>query len=208
MRWLGSRIIARPILIWMVFMVLGGCCGSGLYHVKTTINLMSLFSPDAEIIHSYRWLEEELGPLVPMEVVVRIDREQDEPRFPASEIELVERIQAAIDSIPNVGSAMSAATFAPDLTPPKRTGRLRDVLLSEKGYRTVLNKRLDAHRDDFVRDAYLAEDPKGEELWRISLRVAALADIDYGAFINDIKKQGRAAAREGARPRARRDWSA
>ena len=50
--------------------------GAGLHKVRTTINLMSLFSPDAEIIHSYRWLEDKLGPLVPMEVVVRLDEKE------------------------------------------------------------------------------------------------------------------------------------
>lgn len=189
MRWLGSRIIARPVLIWTVFIVLGGICGSGLYRVKTTINLMSLFSPDAEIIHSYRWLEAELGPLVPMEVVIRLDKENTNLNF-IERIELVDRVQTAIETIPNVGSAMSAATFAPDLTPPKRSGRLRNVLMKDSSYRAVLNKRLTAHRDDFVRDSYLGDDPKtGEELWRISLRVAALADVDYGEFINDIKNK-------------------
>jgi hypothetical protein len=189
MRWLGAHFIARPGLIWTVFIVTGIVCGTGLYRAKTTINLMSLFSPDAEIIHSYRWLEAELGPLVPMEVVIRLDKDQTNLSF-VERIELVDRVQSAIETIPNVGSAMSAATFAPDLSPPKRGGGLRGVLLNESSYRKVLDKRLLAHREDFVRDAYLANDPeKNQELWRISLRVAALADVDYGAFIDDIREK-------------------
>ncbi len=189
MRRLASRIIARPMIVWAVFMVLMVVCGTGLHRVKTTINLMSLFSPDAEIIHSYRWLEEKLGALVPMEVVVRIDKSATNLSY-LERVELIANVEKAITSIPAVGSAMSAATFAPDLTPPKRRGRLRGALLSDEGYRAVLNKRLLAHRDDFVREEYLADDPQsGQELWRISLRVAALADIDYGAFIDDIKNK-------------------
>ena len=189
MRWLGAHFVARPRLIWTVFVLLGIVCGTGLYRVKTTINLMSLFSPDAEIIQSYRWLEAKLGPLVPMEVVIRLNKDQTSLSF-LERIELVDRVQSAIETIPNVGSAMSAATFAPDLAPPKRGGGggLRGVLLNESSYRKVLDKRLLAHREDFVRDAYLANDPeKNQELWRISLRVAALADVDYGAFIDDIR---------------------
>jgi predicted RND superfamily exporter protein len=189
MRWLGSKIMARPLTIWMVFMVLMAVCGSGLYRVKTTINLMSLFSPDAEIIHDYRWLEDNLGALVPMEVLIRIDEKKTNLSF-LERVELVGRVQDSIKSIKNVGCAMSAATFAPDLTPPKKTGRLRGVLMNESSYRAVLDKRLIAHRGDFMRDSYLADEPeKGQELWRISLRVAALANIDYGAFIEDIKSR-------------------
>jgi predicted RND superfamily exporter protein len=189
MRWLGSKVIARPLAIWGVFMVLMVTCGAGLHNVKTTINLMSLFSPDAEIIHSYRWLEEKLGALVPMEVVLRIDKDKTNLSF-VDRLALVARVQESIESLPDhvVGTAMSAVTFSPDLKSPKRNGGLRGVLFGEDAYRRVLNRRLVAHRDDFVREEYLADDAKtGQELWRISLRVAALADIDYGEFINDIQ---------------------
>ena len=39
----------------------------------------------------------------------------------------------------------------------------------------------------------------GEELWRISARVAALGDVDYGLFVDDLKAEGR--ARAGRLPR-------
>lgn len=187
LRSIGAAIVGRPKLIWAVFLIVGITCGSGLYHVRTTINLMSLFSPDAEIIHSYRWLEDKLGPLVPMEVVVRIDRKDTNLKL-VERVELIDRVQAAIKTIPNVGCATSAATFSPELKAPKRGGRLGSVLLRDSSYRNVLDKRLTAHRDDFVRDGYLADSAStGQELWRVSLRVAALADVDYGAFIDDIK---------------------
>ena len=188
MRWLGSRIVARPLLIWTVFVVVGVLAGSGLHRVKTTINLMSLFSPDAEIIHSYRWLEDKIGPLVPMEVVLRLDKQKTTLSF-VDRLALVERVQMAIETLKDVRT-MSAVTFAPDLSGPKRTGGLRGVLMNESSYRAVLNRRLAAHRDDFVREEYLADDTEtGQELWRISLRVAALADIDYGEFIHDIQNK-------------------
>ncbi len=187
MRSLASTIVAHPVVVWFVFISLLLACGSGLHKARTTINLMSLFASDAEIIQSYRWLEGTVGPLVPMEVVVRIDKDQTNLDL-LDRMKLVDRIQTAIRSIPHVGSAMSAATFAPDLSPPKRTGRLRDALLSESSFHSILNRRLTAHRDDYVREEYLADDPaNGQELWRISLRVAALADVDYGQFIEDIK---------------------
>jgi predicted RND superfamily exporter protein len=50
----------------------------------------------------------------------------------------------------------------------------------------VLNKRLSEHRDEFMKGDYLAEDA-GQELWRINVRVAALKNVDYGAFVGDIK---------------------
>ncbi len=186
MRRLGVGVIAWRRWAWLFFMAAMLVGGSGLYHAKTTINLMSLFSPDAEIIQSYQWLEKELGPLVPMEIVVRFDSRQDE-LSQLDRMKIVEEVQLAAESIPEVGGTMSAVTFAPDLS-PRQAGGLRGALLSASSYRSVLNRRLTAHRDEFIQERYLADDEDAhEELWRISLRVAALADIDYGAFIEHIE---------------------
>jgi hypothetical protein len=186
MNWLGRKIIARPWAVWTGFLAIAMICGSGLYWAKTTVNLMSLFSPDTPIIHSYSWLEEKLGPMVPMEVVVRIDPRQTNLTF-LERMEFVQRIQQNVAKLPKVGGVMSAATFA-NLEPPAKRG-LKGVLMNPQTYRSVLNRRLEAHREDFLGD-YLAEDKRtGEELWRVSLRVAALANIDYGAFLKDIGQQ-------------------
>ncbi len=183
MRWLGTKVVDRQRLVWSTFLLLMIGCGVGLYRVQTTINLMSLFSPDSEIIQSYRWLEAKLGPLVPMEIVVRFDTEEGGPSL-VERMRLVEKVQQAALEIPAVGGTMSAATFMPDLR-PKRSG----AVFNEARYERVLNKRLAAHRHELIEEGYLSEDAAaGEELWRISLRVAALADIDYGAFIDDIRR--------------------
>src|SRR5690606_27714959 len=50
-------------------------CGLGLRHVETSIKIMRFFSKNTDIIHTYAWLEEKLGALVPMEVILRIDKD-------------------------------------------------------------------------------------------------------------------------------------
>jgi hypothetical protein len=52
--------------------------------------------------------------------------------------------------------------------------------------RGQLDERLGKHRKEFVANGFLATE-KTTELWRISARVGALNDIDYGLFIGDIK---------------------
>jgi hypothetical protein len=188
MRWLAERIIARPIWIWAVFMTLMVVCGSGLYRMKTTVNLMSLFMPNAPIIDDYRWLEAKIGDMVPLEVVLRLDKNETKLTL-VERLELVERIQDAIAKVPHVGSSLSAVTFVPDLN-PKKTGGLVGALMSPSARRLALDKRLEAHRGELLVGDYLADDPEQNwELWRISIRVAALADIDYGQFIHDLKER-------------------
>jgi predicted RND superfamily exporter protein len=186
MRRLGAYVIARRRLVWVCFLVLLVVGGAGLHRAKTTINLMSLFSPDSEIIQSYKLLEAKLGPLVPMEVVVRFDT-RNTKLTQLERMKIVEEVQRRAASVAEVGGTMSAVTFSPDLS-AQQAGGLRGAILPSTSYRTVLNKRLTAHKEDFIQEGYLAEDDAAhEELWRISLRVAALADIDYGAFTDSIQ---------------------
>lgn len=99
-----------------------------------------------------------------------------------------------------VGQAMSVPTFAPELPPPGYP-TLRDPV------RSVMNRKLEEHRHEYLASDFLridrgtrpagagnpAEDRepdpnKGSELWRISLRVGALRDIDYGQFVNELER--------------------
>ena len=106
----------------MVFFVFGLIKPDGTPRVKTSIKLMKLFSPGAEIINHYAWLEHHLGPLVPMEVLVTVDNETCDKSF-LERMRLAHEIENLIETDENlkedVGGALSAATLAPDISPPK-----------------------------------------------------------------------------------------
>jgi len=172
----------------------------GITRIQTSVKLMDLFSRDAQIVKDYAWLEEHLGPLVPMEVVVRIDPDKCQMTF-LERMQLIQSIQQRVEAMEEVGTSWTTATFSPDLSqvkvPKRRTGgilgairkvvRLEDTERIEK---EVRNKRLLDHRDEFLEEDFLAIDEEtGEELWRISARVAALTDLDYGHFVADIKAE-------------------
>ncbi len=82
-----------------------------------------------------------------------------------------------------VGQAMSANTFLPPLPDPdngynaRRAKYNRDLLASRDELRKIDYMRLEQS------DAYA-----DSELWRISLRVAALSDVDYGRFIYTLRE--------------------
>jgi hypothetical protein len=156
---------------------------------------MRLFSPKARIREDYRWLETKLGPLVPMEILVRIDQEDCSLNF-LERMELVGDIQREIGGLDEVGSSLSTVTFGRSLD----TGDGGDGLggaaarafgLGARTKRSVLNRRLTAHRDEFLEGDYLrdAKSPEGrdEELWRISARVSATKEVDYALFQRDLR---------------------
>lgn len=51
----------------------------GLTRMHTSVNLLRMFHSDAKIIKDYEWLETNLGQLVPMEIVVRVPKEDQCP---------------------------------------------------------------------------------------------------------------------------------
>ena len=126
----------------------------GLTKIKTSVKLMKLFSPDAEIIHDYGWLEEQIGPLVPMEVVVRVDRSRCRLNT-VQRMRMVRDVEYAIEGQlkKDVGGALSAATFAPSIG---KTSKRAKVRLGYNPRDSVTSKYLDDYRDDMR--AYLRVD--------------------------------------------------
>src|SRR5690606_32998796 len=87
--------------------------GIGVSRLETSGKLLNLFSPDSRIIQDYSWLEKHLGPLVPIEIVVRFDK--DSPLTMIQKLELVSEVEQELQKIEAVGGTISAATFGPNL---------------------------------------------------------------------------------------------
>jgi hypothetical protein len=93
-------------------------------------------------------------------------------------MQMVERASRGIVALPEVSTALSTVTFAPDLPenlPPW------DVESS------IIDRALNAARDRLVESGYFAQQP-GSDLFRISLRIGAFADVDYSHFVEDIRQ--------------------
>jgi hypothetical protein len=183
----------------------------GTTKITTSVQLMRMFKGDAPIVADYRWLETKLGDIVPMEVVLKIDPKDCQLDL-LERMELVQKVQQRVEDMSQVGSALSAATFAPRLPKPEDyksssrgiLGALSRVTVgnSKNKYqiaRGEYNKRLEASRDRLFDQGYLTmetatgadgqEHETGRELWRVSARVSALKDVDFGEFVHDIKAE-------------------
>ncbi|MCC9601976.1 MMPL family transporter [Stieleria sp. JC731] len=182
----------------------------GLSKIKTSVQLLKLFDEDARIIRDYAWLEKNFGKLVPMELVLRVppshqvatasttegNSESDEESSSASAIPLniLERVEAVArinyvvhqtlgePGLGVVGSATAVNTF---LKP------LPDVTNGWNPVRSQYVNELTAGREELLSNDYVRLEQYGpmkdSELWRISLRVSALSDVDYGQFISTLR---------------------
>jgi predicted RND superfamily exporter protein len=172
-RHVGNFIIRHNKLVTAGCLLIMGVGAYGVSKVETSVKLMRMFSDEAKIIRDYAWLEEHLGPLVPMEIVVRIDKNKCKLDM-LDQMKLVAEIQRKVESLDEVGSSLAAPTFARAL--PKRPGLVE---------RRVWLVHLDRNRDKL--SDYVYSDDK-EQLWRISARIEALTDLNYGFFVKNIRE--------------------
>jgi len=132
--------------------------GYGMTRIESSVQLMRLFSPNARIRTDYHWLEKNLGPLVPMEILVRIDDDACPLDF-RERMELVERIQEKIAGLDEVGSSLSTVTFSRGIDVSGGGGGIftRIIGMSQARLEATLARTRERHRDEFLEGDYLRE---------------------------------------------------
>ncbi|MEZ6088505.1 MAG: MMPL family transporter [Pirellulaceae bacterium] len=195
--WIAGRY--RMVGIACLLVMLGASLG--LSKTQTSVQLLKLFGSESRIIRDYAWIENHFGKLVPMELVLRVppsmQRELDsDGNVPADtalsqleRLQAVDHIQRAVESAFGehgtgvVGNAMSAVTLMPELPEPTNS--------PTNATRLAFNSALESAQTQLLGSDYVQHEKTGpwkqSELWRISLRVGALSDVDYGQFVNQLR---------------------
>ena len=246
---IGNWVVGHYSIVLVAAALLMGVGMYGISKIETQVHLLKLFDKNAKILDDYRWMEANLGTLVPAEIVINIDNDaQREPyredraaiarRQRDNEIEftidpeekqqlaesdldieieqqewdlrlsmlermeLSQRVRKQLERFfgPEgtnyVGSGMSTDVFAPLHKIDSQVQSVSRDVFSDKLY----EKRSEMLEQDYLavggqtgkdanqRSADKADPARlGREMWRISIRLAALSDVDYGRFINDLK---------------------
>lgn len=171
-RWL-ERFSVPVFLSSILLMVVSAY---GLLSIRSSVDVPSLFPPGSQVLEDYRFNEDRMGPLIPVEVIVEFSPECKKTFL--QRLRIIDNIEKTIKNIDGYTGTMSAATFGPN--PVEHKG-------FESIFRkVVINKKLKENRKAVLNSVYLAESD-GQESWRISARVPALEKIDYGAALNRLK---------------------
>lgn len=245
---IGEIVIRNNKLVVVTTLLIMAFFAYGILHVRTSVHLLKLFDKDAKILQDYRWLEDNLGKLVPMELVVCVNEDAQQEQYLEKKqamrdrriadsggkldeeptkldydelafdlkysmlerMELSNRIRRNVErvfgptALDIVGPGMSTDVFVPieNLEQLDAGTNLQDNLSSR---RKLYEQQLKDRRGEMVEQDYMAvvgrsaRDPlealadnsnperAGREMWRISLRLAALNDVDYGDFVTNLK---------------------
>jgi len=174
-RWatvLGVAALVFPLLIL------------GLAKTNASVHIKDLLPKASHLLASYGWLQEKIGPLVPVEVVVSFpeDAALSADKAMVSRAAMVEALRQRIEKLEMSGGCIAATTFAPEL--PLGAGG-RNLML-----RRVVGRHLAKNRDRLVEVGFLKDDTSGEHplsLWRISTRVSS-EQSDYSVFLGELEQ--------------------
>jgi predicted RND superfamily exporter protein len=166
------RYVAGACLAAMLFSV------AGLFFVKGSMGLTDFFPPSSRIAKDHYWLEEHLGPLLPVEVVIQVDRQS--PTSVLDRVRLVRHVEGAIRSMSPPASALSPATFLPEVRDP---GGARGVIR-----RRVADRRLRAQLDELGAATNQFVQTDTDQLWRISARMESFNGSTYEELLADLQR--------------------
>ncbi len=206
-RQIFSFVVRRHALVCLLWLAVMGAFAFGITKIETEVQLLKLLDEDTDLIHDYAWLEENLGNLVPMEIIFTVPHERcrmadehaesDGKQYRMTMLErldMMREIQQRIEVLPETSRGLSVATFTPESTKTS-------ISAANSSANYAKNKSLEENRDLLLRGDYLRmesaaehpEQPSDRELWRVSERVAALGDkdgnsVDYGEFVQDLSQ--------------------
>lgn len=168
------KAVAIPISRYHTWFVVGSVVAMliaaiGLPRLHGSMHLADFFSRKTRIYQDHLWLEENIGPLLPAEVVLVFDNPDSWPML--DRLRVVSRVEAAIRVMPMEVGTVSLAAFLPR---PDDNPTVRST-----ASRAIFNGIIERRRDELAaKNQYLATD-KGDELWRIHVRLQSLSGIRY-----------------------------
>lgn len=183
-KWDLSNIIERMFYPWVsrsAYMVLAlsllitVVCFWGAMRLKTSIGLHSMLRSYTQPICDYTWVENEFGPLIPVEVMLTWSQGEDSQIF--DRLCFVRKISERIKGEMSDIGVISITNFLPDI--PESGTRAA-------AFRRVFNRKIDTAKEGFTQSGYFKE-MDGNQYWRITVRTFAMRRIDYGPIIQQIK---------------------
>lgn len=143
----------------------------GLLHLKASVRIETMFCDSSRLIRDYAWIEENVGPLVPIDVIVKFVGSVG--CSPSEKLKTLDRVKAILLEEAEVQSVTSCLDFAPQSTDPL-----------EGEYAT---RFLEAIQEPARSVGYFRSN-SGEEYWRLTAHMSALGRQDYGTTLKELRK--------------------
>ena len=190
---------SRPIhaACWTIGLI----ATAGLFYFQTETRVIRNFANDTRLIQDYRFIEENMSGISSVDTIIKFDRDSQKSLRFLQRLEVVRQIADGIRRHSQVSGAVCLADFQPVREAPAESAGTRDrVLYNRRSSET--EKRIKSARTADIRSFLtVAQEPadihrpgdqmlnaEGDELWRITAQVPALADVNYAVLTADLNQ--------------------
>ncbi len=146
-----------------------------LSQLESSTKFCDMFSKESKTSQDMAWLEEHIGPISTVEVLLRFAPTCTMSSFERAE--WISRVSTHLRKQPEVGSVLSALTFLPNWSDSGSIGQVAK--------RAAIRKALENNLDQLYDKKLIASTDLGQ-VWRVIARVSAVNDVDYGTLTQKV----------------------
>lgn len=212
----GRILSHHQMLVSLSCLVIFVVACYGFKWFRTETKVIRYFPDSSRVIQDYRFLEENLSGITPVDTVICFDEAAQKSMNFVERVELVRQIEHKIAEHPEISGSISLADFRPvsEPLPPdastfqklrnaKRVNeterRVKESLEdgTVKSFLHVADKTVEMEQEtDHGTRTVVVE--KGDELWRVTAQVAIMSDLDYGVLTSELNQVTQSVLRDHA----------
>jgi len=149
----------------------------GLSFLKASTKFNDMFPLDSRINQDMFWIEEHIGPISTVEVLLTFPDACSLSTF--DRLDWIARVGDGLREQPEVGGVMSAVSFLPRWTDQKSVGAA--------ARRGAVRKAVENNLPQLLEQKWVADTEDGQ-VWRLVSKVSATSSQDYGELVAIVKK--------------------
>lgn len=172
--WYGKFVVKFRYKTAMMFILLVVVSAFGFTRLGFSNKINDQFASNTKINRDTEWYEEEIGPLIPFELLVRFPKD-DLPR-PSDCLGYVDGLQQRLAEIPLPNKTLSATSIVPY---DAGTGARQTIR------RAVIDRKLERNRDALAGTGFVVHE-ENAELWRLSLFAYSSTNWSMNDYFNKV----------------------
>lgn len=196
---LGRQLVRYrvPVVFGSFAVFTAATCGLNWFQTET--KAIRYFPEEARVVEDYNFLEENLAGIIPVDMVVRFNRDAQRRLNFLERMEIVREIENKVRRHPEISGTLSLADFRPvSERPPEDASFLVKATYNRRAITTETRVK-EEHAEAARNFVTVAEEPadllvpgdqklnaEGDELWRITAQVAIMSDLNYGDLTADL----------------------
>lgn len=203
----GWRSLGESILKyrWAAFIICGAGFVGGIYSLQwfhTETKVIRYFADHTRIVKDYWFLEENLAGIIPLDVVVRFDKEFQNNTTILERLEIVRETEKQINEHPEISGTLSLADFRPVAEiPPDDAPFLTQAQYRKRAQitETKIKESIQTEGTTFYAISESGVDldqngssdlvNPGDELWRISAQSSVMSDANYSDLAAQVDQK-------------------